>query len=121
MLYYQGYSRKSAGLVALFRIATLLLAPSAATAASLNLAWDASTSSNAVGYRIYYGSVSGNYTNSISAGNATNATVSGLVAGTRYYFAATAYDSFGVESDYSVETNYAIVTPSNQPPTISSI
>jgi hypothetical protein len=55
------------------------------------------------GYNIYYGTVSHDYTNMISAGNATNLTVSNLEPGVAYYFAATAYDDEGNESTYSNE------------------
>jgi hypothetical protein len=42
----------------------------------------------------------------MDVGNVTNATVTGLAADTTYYFAATAYDVYGNESDYSNETVY---------------
>jgi hypothetical protein len=54
------------------------------------LAWSPSLDTNVVGYNIYYGGLSGNYTNKINAGKGTNITISGLVAGATYYFAATA-------------------------------
>jgi hypothetical protein len=57
---------------------------------SVNLAWSPSLDTNVVGYNIYYGGLSGNYTNKINAGKGTNITISGLVAGATYYFAATA-------------------------------
>jgi hypothetical protein len=63
---------------------------------------------NVVGYDIYYGGASGSYTNLINVGNVTNATVSGLVAGATYYFAATAYDRLGRQSVFSAEISYAV-------------
>src|SRR5277367_1131782 len=69
--------------------------------ATLN--WTASTDTNVVGYKVYYGVETRVYTNSIDEGDVTNATVCGLITGTTYYFAVTAYDSFGLESDYSNE------------------
>ena len=52
------------------------------------------------GYNIYYGTASGDYTQTINVGNVANYTVSNLAAGT-YYFVATAYDSAGNQSAYS--------------------
>jgi len=46
---------------------------------SVTLAWNACTDPNVAGYNVYYGGASGAYTNEICAGNATNATISGLV------------------------------------------
>lgn len=76
-------------------------------AVSVTLAWPASTDPSVAGYKVYYGIASGTYTNALNVGSATTATVSNLSAGARYYFAATAYNSSGVESPYSLETNAA--------------
>jgi hypothetical protein len=85
------------------------------------LAWDPSVSTNVAGYRVYYGVGSKSYTNYVSVGPATNATLSGLAWGTTYYFAATAYDANGIESDYSSETNYTTPMPVNLPPTLNTL
>jgi hypothetical protein len=99
-----------------------ILSPQRVSAStSVTLAWDASTDASVTEYRVYYGVASGSYTNALSAGAATTATVPGLAGGTKYFFAATALDSMGQESDYSSETSYIPATSSNQPPTISSI
>lgn len=61
---------------------------------SVTLAWNASTSPLVAGYRIYYGTASGSYTNGmIDVGNVTQATLSLLWPCTvaRYYFVSTAY------------------------------
>ena len=79
---------------------------SALAASSVTLAWDPSVSTNVAGYNVYYGAISRTYTNVVSAGSSTTATISGLVPNTIYYFAATAYDTDGIESDFSIETNY---------------
>ena len=74
---------------------------------SATLAWPVSTDPTVTGYNVYYGTAPGTYTNSIDVGNVTTATLSNLVAGTRYYFAAKAYNSSRTESPYSNETNAA--------------
>ena len=80
---------------------------------SVTLVWNASTDPSVVGYNVYYGGASGAYTNEICAGNATNATISGLVEGTTYYFAATTYAVSGRESPFSSEVSYLV--PLNVP------
>jgi chitodextrinase len=78
------------------------LAPDTAT-----LAWDAVTAPSLSGYRLYYGTAPRTYIQSAGAGvdvgNVTTFTVTGLSSGTRYFFAATAYDTAGNESGYSNE------------------
>ena len=78
--------------------------------ASVTLAWDASTGTNVAGYHIWYGGVSGSYTNSVDAGTDLMVSVSGLAPGGTYYFAATAYDGTGDESDFSNEISYTVPT-----------
>jgi hypothetical protein len=73
---------------------------------TLTLAWDASPDAGVTGYRLYYGVASGQYTNSITVGNTTMATVTNLVKGVTYYFATTAYNASGVESPFSNEVTY---------------
>jgi hypothetical protein len=71
------------------------------------LAWDISPDPEVTGYRVYYGTASRTYTNSVEAGNALTNTVAGLVSGVTYFFAVTAYNASGLESDYSREVRYA--------------
>jgi hypothetical protein len=75
---------------------------------SVTLAWNQSTNPIVVGYKIYDGVASHTYTNMINAGNATNATISGLIPGTTYYFTATTYVSSGMESPFSSEVSYMV-------------
>jgi|AGTN01.1.fsa_nt_gi Fibronectin type III domain. len=60
------------------------------------------------GYKIYYGTESGVYTNVIDIQNTTTYTVSGLPVGYTYFFAITAYDADRVESD---PTDEQAITP----------
>ena len=91
-------------------------------AGQLKLAWDAV--SGASGYRLYFGSSSGNYSSSVDAQNQTSATVSGLTDGARYYFAAKAYNST-TTSNFSNEVSAVVpasagtsnpFTPDTTPP-----
>jgi hypothetical protein len=91
-------------------------------AASVRLAWNANTESDLAGYRIYYGVSSREYTNRVEVGNVTTTTVSNLPSGATYYFAATAYNTAGLESDFSNEASAQIVQPQgNKPPTLDPI
>lgn len=83
---------------------------------SSNLTWDAPTVNedgtaltDLAGYKVYYGTVSRSYTNSVDVGSVQSHTLN-LVAGT-YYFAVTAYDTSGNESVYSNEQSGFIPIP----------
>ena len=75
---------------------------------SVTLAWDSSTDPSIAGCNLYYGVASGTYTNMVNAGTATSVTISGLVEGTTYFFAATWYDILGMESEFSTEVSYTV-------------
>jgi Fibronectin type III domain len=87
--------------------------------ASVTLAWGPSTDTNVVGYNVYYGTASSTYTNKLSVGDTTSATITGLIPGTTYYFAATAYNASGVESPFSNQASYAV--PTLLAPTLNAI
>lgn len=95
------------------------LVTTVASAASVTLAWDPSPDVSVVGYRVYFGPAAGTYTNSATVGNTTNATLTGLNAGTKYYFAATAYNSVGEESAFSNEINYTPAVAPTPPPAVT--
>ena len=58
------------------------------------------------GYKIYYGTESGNYTYPpVDAGNMTRYTINDLDENQTYYFAVTAYASAGEESKFSPEVS----------------
>lgn len=75
------------------------------------LAWDHSTSQEVKGYFIYYGGESGAYTNRIDVGYVTAFTMKYLPRKSGkpvdFYYAATAYDGTGAESDFSNEVLYS--------------
>jgi hypothetical protein len=100
-LLFNRTSRLLAGLVLFFALG-------AAVKASQNviMSWDPSPDLTVASYNVYYGSASRSYTNVISAGPFTSTIISGLSVGTTYYFAVTAVDILGQESDYSNEVSY---------------
>ena len=76
-------------------------------AGTISLAWDANTSSGIAGYKVYYGTSSGNYPTVINVGDTTTYTISNLHSGHTYYLAVTVYDTSGNESGYSNEISGA--------------
>ena len=81
---------------------------------SVSLAWnvpttyvDGTPATGPVGFKVYYGTASRTYTHIIDVKNVPSYTVNSLYPGT-YYFAITAYDSSGIESDYSTELSKTI-------------
>jgi len=89
-----------------------------ALAADVTLQWDPNPEPNIAGYKIYYGTQSGNYTTTLDVGNFTSCVISDLDPGQTYFFAATAYNTDSYESDYSNEVSYSDSSTEiiNQPP-----
>ena len=109
-----------------------------ASAATIALSWDPPVSNNdgtpytnLSGYKIYYGTSSGNYSQSIDVGNVVTYTLNNLSDGVTYYFVTTAYDTSNVETPYSNEIHCLNTTSScaggsgggsdTTPPVISGI
>ena len=69
---------------------------------TVNVAWNASTDSTVVGYKVYYGTSQTTLAtgSSVDVGANLNASIANLGSGT-YYFGATSYTSNRVESDLS--------------------
>ncbi len=82
--------------VALF--ITVFLSASA-MAGTIDLAWDPVSDPDLMGYKVYYGTSPGSYSDVKDVGNTTSTTLSGLAACTRYYIAVKAYDTGGLESN----------------------
>ena len=95
-----------------------LLPFTSAASQSVSLEWDPNSETNLAGYVIYYGTASGRYSSSNILNKTPNTRVSGLQEGVNYYFAVTAYDTVGLESDLSDEVSYQVPTLG---PTISAI
>ena len=87
---------------------------------TLTLQWDASTTTNVVAYKVYYGVASATYTNVVQVPSSQlTCTLTNLVRGTTYFCAVTAYDGT-LESDYSNEVSYALKKQPN-PPVLKSV
>ena len=78
------------------------------------------------GYRVYIGTSSRSYSQMIDVGNTTNYVITNLTAGTRYFFAVTAYGYLDpsnqtpdtlLESDFSAELN--LLLPNRPSPPIN--
>jgi hypothetical protein len=125
MLFVLSFERvRRVALTVLFLGLLVALTPFASFATgTVTLAWDPSSGTDIVtNYNIYYGAASATYTDTVPAGTNTTVTVSNLVEGTTYYFAATAVDTAGLESDYSIEVSALIAAAqTNQPPTLDAL
>jgi len=78
------------------------------------------------GYKVYYGTASGKYTKSIDVGDGGGSSVktyrvTHLAEGLTYFFAVTAYDTYGNESDYSNEVSKTIGSADTTPPQITGV
>lgn len=88
--------------------------PSDGITASITLSWETPVSqadgkplADLSGFNIYYGKSPLGYSEKIDAGNARTYALESLPAGT-YYFAITAYDPTGNETDFSPEVKKSI-------------
>jgi hypothetical protein len=82
-------------------------------AAGVTLAWNAA-SGTVVGYKVYQGTASQQYTTVTTIDNLTQYSVSGLTNGTKYYFAVKAYNTYG-DSGYSNELTYTVPANATAP------
>jgi len=83
----------------------VLLWAAAAGAQTVTLAWDPSPSADVAGYRLYWGTNSGAYGFVTNAGLVLTQSVA-LPHGGRWWFAATAMGTNGLESDFSSEVSW---------------
>ena len=105
-----------------FSLAVLAILACSTPLAAQTLAWNANTESNIAGYRIQYGTVSGSPSTTIDAGNVTSRTMTGLTAGTTYYFRVIAYNTSGQTSTPSAQVSYTVPgTPAPTSPTLTSV
>ena len=111
---------------AVFFLFTTLVARSV-SADPITLQWDANPASdNVIGYTVYIGTQSGVYTQTVDVGNATTYVYPNAVAGTRYYFAVSAYTTGPISGARSAEaTGFSdapptLLNPGNQISTVGT-
>ena len=75
-------------------------------AADVGLAWNANPETDIAKYRLSYGTSSGQYTQVKEVGRDTRTLVTNLEAGRTYYFAVSAVNYAGMQSDLSAEVSY---------------
>lgn len=92
------------------------ISSAADTPPSVNLAWNANPEADIAGYRVQYGTVSGNLTLSQTVGTTPAATLTGLKPGTRYYCAVRAFNISALEGLLSSEISF--ITPATTGPEI---
>jgi hypothetical protein len=94
-------------LAALWIFSSFSLQADPSSTANVTLAWDPSVEADLTGYNVYHGMVSRAYSGRMFVSrHATNVTITNLEAGQTYYFALTAINTAGLESDYSAEVSY---------------
>ena len=86
-------------------VAVALAVAGLARGQTVTLAWDASPSAAVAGYRVYWGTNSRAYFGVTNAGLVLTQSVV-LPHRCRWFFAATAYDTNGLESDFSNEVSW---------------
>jgi hypothetical protein len=96
------------------RILLTILLCLTSQAAIVNLIWDPNPETNIVEYRVYVGTVSRLYER-IEPTTSTQHSVTNLTLGTTYYFAVTAVNTSGLESDYSNEVVYTVPSKPTAP------
>lgn len=96
-------------------ILVALLVASPALGATVEVSWNANAEADLAGYKVYYGTASGALGVCVDVGNETKSVIAITpTIGTRYYFAVTAYDTSGNESDKSPEVS--ILVPDDTAP-----
>ena len=89
--------------------------------ASESFIWNPNSEPDVAGYRIYYGTPPGKFTEMVDVGNVTLATITGLTQGKTYQFFATCYNTAGLESVPSNVVELTIPEPKRPNPPILRI
>lgn len=92
----------------MWRFLALWLMTATTHARSIALAWEPNPEEDVVGYKLHYGTESANYTAVLNLGTELACSLHDLPENITYYFAVTAYNNFGIESDFSEELSWTV-------------
>jgi hypothetical protein len=107
-------------LIRALSVAVLTVLACSATLSAQTVAWNANTEADLGGYIVQYGTQSGNPSASLDVGRVTSRVMTGLTAGSTYYFRVVAYNTGGQQSTPSTEVSYTVPSvPVN--PTVTSV
>ncbi len=94
----------------------IMMLPQMILAASVTLSWDRNQEPDIAGYKVFWGTQSRHYTNSVTIHDTAHQplertyTIDGLAEGETYFFAVKAFDLAGQESSFSKEISYSFET-----------
>src|SRR5438067_13116957 len=97
-------------LALIFTAAILEFSGQAHASLTASLAWFENAEPDIAGYRLYFGTTSGNY-DQVRDVETPYLAVTGLSDGVVYYFAVTAYNLAGAESSFSNEVSFGSPGP----------
>ena len=115
-----GYSAEVSGIPSSSDPLGISLGPT--SAGQIKLVWnpltgaDGTPLTDVAGYKIYWGTSPGTYTNSVDVGNVRTYTLDGLAEGQIYFIGITAYDTLHSQSAYSNEVVGVNLTVVTNPP-----
>jgi len=78
---------------------------------SVSLQWNANPEPDVVGYKVYFGTESQNYTAVIDVAGSTKTELPSVSLGSTYYLAVSAYNAAGIESPRSAELKVTAEVP----------
>jgi len=91
------------------KVASTICVDQSGPADEIALTWDPSHDPNVAGYLVYWGESPDSYDSVIDAMDYTAVSIPELKPGSAYFFAVTAYDQNGAQSDFSLQV--AAITP----------
>jgi len=94
----------------LYSMLFAIAAPSLAHAANVKLTWNANSETGITGYKVKYGTSSGNYTSTVSVGNVLQYQLNNATVGQTYYFVVLATNSSG-DSNPSSQVSILVPVP----------
>ena len=102
-----------------FLVVVMLLGSATSSwASTVTATWNPNPETDIAGYKLSYGTSSGNYTTTIDVGNVTSYVLT-LPGGQMYYFVVQAYDVTGLLSPRSTEVAFNV--PASAGPTLTNL